>query len=446
MQQKFNPQLPHTFYVEKLPLNTFLLISFIYQIKSYTIGMLERNCKIFMNFVERFIKYIMVNTKSDENSSSYPSTSTQIEFAKMLLTDLKELGIKDVEMDQYGLIYGGISGDNNKDIIGLIAHMDTSPEIDGGNFKPRIIENYDGNPIKLNDKYVLNSEEFPSLLDHKGQSLIVTDGEHLLGGDDKAGIAIIFEILKYYNSHPEIKHAPIRFCFTPDEEIGNGADHFDVKKMKAKIAYTIDGGKYNEVNYENFNAYSVKVDVYGRGVHPGSAKNIMINSITLAMEFNSLLPSNMVPEKTEGYEGFNHLSDIKGSVEHTELNYIIRNHDSGQIAKQLEDFNNIKESLNKKYPHAKIEVTIKESYRNMYDYFKNDMTAIHKLERAFEKVNEKIIFSPIRGGTDGARITFMGLPCPNIGTGDYNCHGRYEYVSIDEMAKVISIVKALLEE
>ncbi len=398
-----------------------------------------------MNLIDRFIKYVQYETTSDENSASYPSSLSQKNFAKILFNDLKELGVKDLILDEYSLIYGGIEGDSSLPTIGLIAHMDTSPELQGGNFTPKIIENYDGGIIELNKTYRLDPQEFTNLKDHLNQTLIVTDGEHLLGGDDKAGIVIIFEIIEYYLSHPEIKHAPIRFCFTPDEEIGNGASHFSIHKMKADIAYTIDGGRYNEVNYENFNAYSVSVKVLGRSVHPGSAKNLLLNAITIAMEYHDLLPKDMVPERTEGYEGFNHLCDIKGSVEECKMSYIVRNHDLNQAKRQVQMFLTNASIIQEKYPHVNVIVTYKESYRNMYDYFKDHPLAIDKLKIAFEKAKEDIVFNPIRGGTDGAHITFMGLPCPNLGTGDYNCHGRYEYVSVDEMKKVVKILKALLE-
>ncbi len=398
-----------------------------------------------MSIKEKFLKYVAVDTMSNEESETYPSTSSQLEFGKQLVKELHDLGVANAYQDEFGNIYASIDGDANMPKIGLIAHMDTSPSLQGGNYQPRIINNYQGDDIKLCDEYTLSKKEFPSLNNNIGHDLIVTDGYHLLGGDDKAGIAIIMQIAEYYMNHKEVKHSPIRICFTPDEEIGLGSLHFDVNKMDADFAYTLDGGEYNDVNYENFNAASCVVKINGVGVHPGSAKGIMINAITLGMEFNSLLPQNEVPECTEGYEGFYHLTDFNGDVENATMHYILRDHDYNKLLQKMDKMNKIKNELQNKYPKAKIEVTLKHSYKNMYEYFKNDMSVIHKIEKAYKANNLPIKFSPIRGGTDGASITFKGLPCPNIGVGDYNCHGRYEYVSINEMETVFNVIKTLLE-
>ncbi len=398
-----------------------------------------------MSIKEKFLRYVAIDTMSDEESETYPSTSTQLEFGKILVKELHELGVTNAYQDEFGNIYASIDGDVGMPKIGLIAHMDTSPSLQGGNYQPRIIKNYQGEDIKLCDEYTLSKKEFPSLKNNIGHDLIVTDGYHLLGGDDKAGIAIIMQIAEYYINHKEIKHSPIKICFTPDEEIGLGSLHFDVNKMDADFAYTLDGGEYNDVNYENFNAASCVVKINGVGVHPGSAKGIMINAITLGMEFNSLLPQNEVPECTEGYEGFYHLTDFNGDVENATMHYILRDHDYNKLLQKMDKMNKIKNELQNKYPKAKIEVTLKHSYKNMYEYFKNDMSVIHKIEKAYKANNLPIKFSPIRGGTDGASITFKGLPCPNIGVGDYNCHGRYEYVSINEMETVFNVIKTLLE-
>ncbi len=398
-----------------------------------------------MSIKEKFLRYVAIDTMSDEGSETYPSTSTQLEFGKLLVKELHELGVTNAYQDEFGNIYASIDGDSSIPKIGLIAHMDTSPSLQGGNYQPRIIKNYQGEDIKLCDEYTLSKKEFPSLNNNIGHDLIVTDGYHLLGGDDKAGIAIIMQIAEYYINHKEIKHSPIRICFTPDEEIGLGSLHFDVNKMDADFAYTLDGGEYNDVNYENFNAASCVVRINGVGVHPGSAKGIMINAITLGMEFNSLLPQNEVPEHTEGYEGFYHLTDFNGNIETVTMHYILRDHDYNKLLQKKDKMNEIKNELQNKYPKSKIEVTLKHSYKNMYEYFKNDMSVIHRIEKAYKANNLPIKFSPIRGGTDGASITFKGLPCPNIGVGDYNCHGRYEYVSINEMETVFNVIKALLE-
>ncbi len=394
--------------------------------------------------VEKFLKYINIDTMSDEESTSTPSTSIQLNLAKVLVEELHELGIDNAYLDEYGLVYAYLDGENTLDPIGLIAHMDTSPELAGGNYTPRIIKNYDGKDIKLNETYTMSPKEFPSLNGNIGHDIIVTDGNHLLGGDDKAGVAIIMEIMEYYVTHKDIKHAPIRICFTPDEEVGRGSENFKVEKMNAKVAYTLDGGRFNDINYENFNAYSIQVNIKGVGIHPGSAKNIMVNSILVAQEFNSLLP-NETPANTEKYEGFAHLNDIRGTVEETNMFYIIRDHDSNKIHERVGKFFEIERKLSLKYPKAHIEVISKEGYHNMYEYFKNDMTAVNKATNAYKKLGIEPTYTPIRGGTDGASITFMSLPCPNLGTGDYNCHGRYEYVDINEMEQMVEVIKVLLE-
>lgn len=397
-----------------------------------------------MKIVDRFIKYVSFDTKSDENSSSFPSTSSQIAFGNLLVEELKEMGVDNAYQDEYGYIYCHLDGNKNKETIGLIAHMDTSPSLDGGNYIPRIIKDYDGKDIKLCDNVILSPSKFSSLNNHIHHDLIVTDGHHLLGGDDKAGITIIMEVLSYLLNNPSIDHAPLAICFTPDEEIGQGASHFDVKKMKANIAYTIDGGAYNEINYENFNAASFQITFKGVGVHPGFAKNIMINAIKLGMEFNSMLPFNEAPEYSENYEGFYHLTDFKGDVEVTKLSYILRDHDIDKLNNRLKIMENAIKFLKEKYPYCNIEYDYKYNYKNMKLYFDKDNHAIEVIKDAFKKTFIEPIFTPIRGGTDGATITYMGLPCPNIGTGDYNCHGRYEYVSINEMKAMIEIIKNML--
>ena len=394
--------------------------------------------------IERFIKYVNFDTKSDEESSTFPSTSSQLAFGKMLLEELKELGISDAIQDEYGYIYAHIKGNPHKETIGLIAHMDTSPSLDGGNYIPKIIKDYDGKDIELCKDVILSPSKFPSLKNHLHHDLIVTDGKHLLGGDDKAGITIIMEVISYFLNNPTIDHAPIAIAFTPDEEIGLGASHFDVKKMNASIAYTIDGGAYNEINYENFNAASFIITFLGVGVHPGSAKNIMINAIKLGMEFNAMLPINEAPEYTENYEGFYHLTDIKGDVEQTTLSYILRDHDMDKLNKRIKIMEEAIPYLKEKYPTCDIKYEYKYNYKNMKLYFNKDPHAIDVAYNAFKKTNISPISSPIRGGTDGATITYMGLPCPNLGTGDYNCHGRYEYVSINEMKIMIEVIKNML--
>ena len=392
---------------------------------------------------EKLIRYAKIDTMSDEHSSTYPSTAKQLNLAKVLKAELDKMHIESY-IDEYGLVYAKLDGDDNKEKIGLIAHMDTSPSLKGGNFEPRIITNYDGKDITLNDTYTLSVNDFPSLKSKKGKTLIVTDGEHLLGGDDKAGISIIMSVLEYFVSHPEIKHHPIRVCFTPDEEIGAGADHFSTEKMDADFAYTVDGGSEKEISYENFNASAAHVEIEGVGIHPGDAKGKMVNAALLAIEFNSLLPSLQIPSLTEGYEGFIHLDHLDGDVEKAVLDYIIRDHDYSKLKEKERQLELAAETIQKRYPHGKVSLTIKEQYLNMKQCFDKDFSPIEKLVKAHENVNVPYKFIAIRGGTDGARISYMGLPCPNVGTGDYACHGRYEHVVVEEMEDMCKVLINLL--
>ena len=397
-----------------------------------------------MTILERFKKYIAFDTVSDENSKTYPSTPSQIEFGKMLVEDLKELGVEEAYQDENHVVYAFV--DNKKDkTIGLISHMDTAPTIEGGIKHPRLIEKYDGKDIVLNSTYTMKVEDFPVLQMVIGDDLLVTDGEHLLGGDDKAGIAIIFEFLTYYLKHRNDFNYNLAISFTADEEIGRGASRFDVKKMKADFAYTLDGESIYEANFENFNASEAKVTIYGVGVHPGNAKDIMINSILLANEFNSLLPKDMIPSKTEEYQGFIHLDFIKGDVEKTEMEYILRDHDKVLLEEKKEMLLKAKKVIESKYPKAKVEVLIRDEYKNMRDYFIKDMTPIEMINKAYINSKLPIKYTPIRGGTDGATITYMGLPCPNLGTGDFNPHGRFEFVSLTQMTKMGDILKELFK-
>lgn len=402
-----------------------------------------------MEIKERFLNYVSFDTQSDSYSHTVPSTSKQLKLGNYLVEELKSLGIENAKIDEFGVVYGTIPSNNNHqgDVIGFIAHMDTSPDASGKDIHPQIIKNYQGQKITLNEdkKLYLDPEQYPQLLHLIHHDLITTDGTTLLGADDKAGIAIIMQMVEYLHTHPEFKHNDIQIAFTPDEEIGCGSNHFDVKYFNADYAYTIDGGDIHIVEYENFNAFSAKVNIHGRSIHPGSAKNKMINSTRVAYEFDSLLPVHMRPESTEGYEGFNHLHAIQGTCEETTMDYIIRNHDLQQAKKQCQEFIDIVEFLNKKYGYQIIEVTITESYLNMKEALKNHMFIVEQALAAIKENGLDAYCSPIRGGTDGARLTFMGLPCPNLGTGGFNYHGPYEYCSLTMMEKQVEILLHILK-
>ena len=402
-----------------------------------------------MEIKERFLNYVSFDTQSAENSQTVPSTSKQLKLGKYLVEELQSLGIENAKIDEYGVVYGTIPSNNNHqgDVIGFIAHMDTSPDASGKDIHPQIIKNYQGQKITLNEdkKLYLDPEQYPQLLHLIHHDLITTDGTTLLGADDKAGIAIIMQMVEYLHTHPEFKHNDIQIAFTPDEEIGCGSNHFDVKYFNADYAYTIDGGDIHIIEYENFNAFSAKVNIHGRSIHPGSAKNKMINSTRVAYEFDSLLPVHMRPESTEGYEGFNHLHAIQGTCEETTMDYIIRNHDLQQAKKQCQEFIDIVEFLNKKYGYQIIDLTITESYLNMKEALKDHMFIVEQALAAIKENGLDAYCSPIRGGTDGARLTFMGLPCPNLGTGGFNYHGPYEYCSLTMMEKQVEILLHILK-
>ena len=392
--------------------------------------------------LERFKKYIAIETMSDPNADVYPSTESQREFGSFLVKDLLEIGIEDAMQDEYGVVYAHI--DNKKEkTIGLIAHMDTAPTIQGGLKNPKLINKYDGSIIKLNEKYSMSKEDFPSLETVIGEDILVTDGEHLMGGDDKAGIAIIVEFAKYFITHKEEFNYNLAISFTCDEEIGRGASKFNVERMNADVAYTLDGESIYEANFENFNAASAEVEIDGIGVHPGMAYGAMINALLVAMEFHLMLPKDMIPSKTKDHEGFIHLEEFKGDVEKAKLSYILRDHDAELLKEKKQMLIKAKEEIEKRYPKVKIELNIKDEYRNMHDYFINDMEAINLINKAYISSLTKLKYEPIRGGTDGATITYMGLPCPNLGTGDFNPHGRFEFVSITQMEKMVDILKDL---
>ena len=394
--------------------------------------------------LERFLRYVKIDTQSDENSSSTPSTAKQLNLAKILKEELESLGME-AEIDQYGRVYSHLAGEKGLDVIGLNSHMDTALECSGKGVKPQIIENYDGKDIKLNKNVTMSPKDFPSLLEHVGDTLVVTSGDTLLGGDDKAGEAIIMSVLSYLHEHPEIKHHPLAVLFTPDEEIGRGPEHFDAKKFGADYAYTIDGDYPNHIDIDNFNGSHADLTFKGVEIHPGEAKGKLINAIRLAEEFDSLLPVFDKPEYTEGYEGFNHLLHIEGTSALCKTHYILRNHCKTLLDKQKEDFKNVLLFMQKKYPRAEIALSIGDDYRNMHEVLEKDPRAIEHAKKAFETLGITPLHLPVRGGTDGATFSFKGCPTPNLGTGSYNHHGRYEYLSLRDFHQMIDIVLAIVK-
>ncbi len=394
--------------------------------------------------LERFLKYVKIDTQSNEESETSPSEAKELDLSREILKDLEELGIKG-EIDEYGRLYAHLPGEEGLDPIGLNAHVDTASEITGANVKPRIVENYDGGIIKLNDQYSMSPKQFPSLSMHIGGDLVVTDGTTLLGGDDKAGDAIILAAMDYLVHHPEIKHHPVCLLFTPDEEIGRGSEHVDIKKWGAKYAYTVDGSYYGDIEIETFNAAHAEVTIEGVSVHPGDAKGKMVNAASVACEFDMALPEKVRPQYTEGHEGFNHLVSMSGNVDRASLSYILRNHDAKKLEEQKKGFREIAAKLKEKYPSAKISLEIGDDYRNMKEVLDKHPEAYERAVKAYKRLGVEPTTHPIRGGTDGATFSFLGVPCPNIGTGAYNYHGRYEYLSINEFHKMIELVVEILK-
>lgn len=403
-----------------------------------------------MTVLERFLNYVVIETTSDPYAEGFPSTKSQLDFGHTLMEEMKELGLTDVTQDEYGYVFGTIPStvpDYKGKILGLIAHMDTAPAASGKNIKPRVIKNYDGAEIVLNaeKKIVMKPEDFPSLKQYVGQDLVVTDGLTLLGGDDKAGVAEIMTAAEYLINHPEIPHGPIRVGFTPDEEVGQGADYFDVKKFGADFAYTVDGGECGELEYENFNAASVFVDFTGLSIHPGSAKNKMINALLLAMEFQGMMPEAQKPEHTEGREGFIHLEALEGSVEHASSEYIVRDHDFDLFKKKKEYMQRAADYMNVKYGEGTVSLRMEDSYYNMRQQIEPHYFLIENVLKVYEKLDIEPKIQPIRGGTDGSRLSFMGLPCPNLGTGGHNFHGHFEYVCVQSMEKCVQVLIELVK-
>ena len=393
---------------------------------------------------ERFLRYVSFDTQSDENSPTCPSTAKQKLLGAALVEEMKTIGIADAFMDADGYVYGTVPGDPSLPTIGLIAHMDTSPDASGANIKTKIVE-CDGSDICLNEEkgIFLSAKDYPSLNNHKGKHLIVTDGTTLLGADDKAGIAEIMSAAEQLLALGG-KHATLKIGFTPDEEIGRGADKFDVKSFGADYAYTADGGPIGEIEYENFNAASARAVFHGRNIHPGSAKNKMINSQYIAMEFVSLLPVHQRPEATEGYEGFIHLTDMKGEVELSELYFIIRDHDMEKFEEKKRLMAAAADFINAKYGAGTLELAILDSYFNMKKHIEPVMYVVDRAKEAMEKVGMTAVEVPIRGGTDGARLSYEGLPCPNLCTGGENYHGRFEYIPVEDMEKCVQMLVTIL--
>jgi tripeptide aminopeptidase len=394
--------------------------------------------------LNRFLRYVALDTQSDPNSETVPSTKKQLVLANALATELKTFGITDVSLDSNGYVLATIPSNMDKEIpaVGFIAHMDTSPDMPGNNIKPQIIEGYNGEVIILNSEknIVLSPNEFPDLLRYKGQTLITTDGTTLLGADDKAGIAEIMTAVEYLMEHPVIKHGKICIAFTPDEEIGRGVDHFDVKKFGADFAYTLDGSGPGEMEYENFNAASATVKIIGNNIHPGYAKNKMLNASLLAAEFISMLPVNEKPEYTEGYEGFYHLTGLNSTVEAAEMSFIIRDHDKDIFNKRKEMMNDIAAYLNNKYKKEIFVLELKDQYYNMREMIEPVFHVVEIAMQAMRNVGVMPDVKPIRGGTDGSRLSYMGLPCPNLFAGGHNFHGKHEFVAVETMVKAVDTI------
>ena len=387
---------------------------------------------------ERLMEYSLVATPSNELNEACPSSECQLTLASKLVDEMKTIGISDAVVDEHGYVYGTIPANTEcSTVIGFIAHMDVISEVPCENPTFNLFENYDGGELVLNleKNITMSPDEYPSMKSYVGKTLLTTDGTTILGADDKAGVAEIMTMAEYLLIHPEIKHGTIKIGFTPDEEIGRGADLFDVNGFGADFAYTVDGAAFGEVDYETFNAFSAKVTVEGVSIHPGSAKNKMINAIDAAHEFHSILPAAMKPRYTEGYEGFIHLHSISGGVEKAELHYIVRDHDLNKALEKAEIMKKAAEAINHNYGKEVVRVEIKESYRNMAEKIRENMHLIENAYRAIEALGGKPVSSPVRGGTDGARLSFMGLPCPNLGTGSHNHHGRFEYACCEDMDK-----------
>lgn len=390
--------------------------------------------------LERFLKYVKIDTMSSDEATTTPSTIKQFGLANVLNVELEQLGLYGKISKECILTATLLTNCDSKETIGFIAHLDTIPGFSGTNVNPQVVNNYDGSVIELKNNVKLDPVQFPFMNNLIGKTLITTDGTTVLGADDKAGIAIIMDMLEFFITHPEVKHKTIKIAFTPDEEIGGGIDSFDVKEFGADYAFTVDGGAYNEINYENFNAASAVINIHGLDIHPGSAKGQMINAASIACEFEMMLDEFAKPMYTEGYEGFNHLCEMSGCVTSAKLEYILRNHDLNKLEAQKQDFIRITKTLNEKYGANVVELILKDSYKNMAEYIKKDPRSVIAATNAMKRLGIETVTSPIRGGTDGAKLTLMGLNTPNLGTGGYNCHGPYEFACLEEMEIVSKIL------
>ncbi|HOZ19927.1 MAG TPA: peptidase T [Bacteroidales bacterium] len=399
--------------------------------------------------LDKFLRYISFDTASDPESQTQPSTAKQLVLLEVLLRELRRLGVADACMDEYGYVMASIPSNMDKEVpaIGFIAHVDTSPDASGSDICPRIIERYDGKPILLNKEkeLYLDPAEFPELLTYKGQTLITTDGTTLLGADDKAGVAAIMTAVQYLMAHPEVKHGPVKIAFTPDEEIGRGVVKFDVEKFGADYAYTIDGGQIGEMEYENFNAAMARIHIQGRNIHPGYAKGKMVNALIIGTELNNMLPVEQRPEFTDHYEGFFHLTSFRGTVEEAELIYIIRDHDLSKFEEKKQLMHQVALFLNQKYNHC-VTLEISDQYFNMRTQIEPHMHIVEKAARAMKAAGITPIIHPIRGGTDGAQLSYRGLPCPNIFAGGHNFHGKMEYLPLESMEKASEVILWIIAE
>jgi tripeptide aminopeptidase len=395
---------------------------------------------------EKFIRYVQIDTQSDPKSSSYPSTAKQLDLARLLVDELKALGLQKVILDEYGYVMARIPSNQDKPapVIGFLAHMDTSPDMSGAHVHPQIIENYDGRDIKLNDDLSLLPSEFPDLKKYIGQTLITTDGNTLLGSDDKAGVAEIMSAAEFMVTHPDFRHGEICIGFTPDEETGHGVDYFDVKKFGAEFAYTLDGGEVGEVQFETFNAAQAHIKIHGKSIHPGIAKGTMVNAAQVAIELNDLLPASERPEHTAAYEGFFHLVHMQGSVEEAELTYIIRDHDRQKFEARKAYITHCVALLNERYA-GRLSLDLSDTYYNLREKIEPVIHIFESARQAIRDVGLTPIIGPVRGGTDGSRLSYMGLPTPNIFTGGHNPHGRYEFIPVESMEKAVEVILKICE-